>query len=399
MLPEDDGQDLYAILQVHAKASSEVIKKAYYTLMQKNHPDRGGDLRLAKQINIAYDILIDDNKRLRYDQQLIYRQARRLRQDSLEKKQRQAEEQEAKQARIKAKAAQGPSEIRKLEGDYLSPMLWDNLNLVSDERGNRVLIIDRKGETVWSYGKVKGQSLSKPRLAQFSTDGHIMIVDTGQQRILKVNLKKELIWEYTYQQESPQFRSQAKPSFIHASADSDLIITDTGHRKILAVNEAGEQVWEFNGKLGFSLSFQHQLIQPDLFMPVSAFAVDKDRYLIADQGNGRVFEINHKGKLLWIYPDKKHPRLPAINFAYRLSNGNTWLSSDKIIEISAKGEILWHFARLEDTEIKQAYPLADSSFILDFSHLVKRGINQEVMRLDHNGKVQYRHYYSQHRFL
>lgn len=398
MLP-DDGQDLYALLQVHSKASSEVIKKAYYILMQKNHPDRGGDLKLAQQINIAYDILIDEKKRQRYDQQLLYRQARRQRQETLKQQQRETAALEAQKSREKAKAAQGPAEIKGLKGEYLSPMLWGDLTLVSDERGNRVVIIDRKGETVWTYGKTKGQQLSKPRLAQFTPEGLIIIADTGKQRVVKVNLKKEIVWEYAYQNESPQTRAQAQPNFLHANSFSPLIITDTGHRKILAINETGALTWEFNGKLGFSLTFQHQLIQPDLFMPVSAFAIDKDRYLIADQGNGRIFEINHKGKLLWIFPDKKQPGLPAINFAYRLSNGNTWISSDKIIEISSKGEILWHFARLEDADIKQAYPLADSSFILDFSHLVKRGINQEVMRLDHNGKVQFRHYYSQHRFL
>jgi len=398
MLP-DDGQDLYAVLQVHSKASSEVIKKAYYILMQKNHPDRGGDIRLAKQINMAYDILIDEKKRQRYDKQCFYRQARRQRQEEFKQKQRQQAALEAKKAREKARVAQGPPEIHKLTGEYLSPMLWDKYNLVSDERGNRVVIIDHKGETVWTYGKRKGQTLSKPRLAQFTPEGHILIADTGKQRVIKVNLKKDIIWEYTYQNISPQARAQAEPRFLHANIHSPLIITDTGHRKVFAINEEGALVWEFNGKLGFSLTFQHQLINPDLFMPVSAFAVAKDRYLIADQGNKRIFEINHKGKLLWIYPDKKQPGLPAINFAYRLPSGNTWISSDKIIEISSKGEILWHFARLEDADIKQAYPLADSSFILDFSHLVKRGINQELMRLDHNEKVQYRHYYSQHRFL
>lgn len=398
MLP-DDGQDLYALLQVHPKASPEVIKKAYYTLMQKNHPDRGGDLQLAKQINQAYDILIDTAKRERYDQQRFYRQARRARQEELERKHQAKQAAQKAAQKAQAKAAQGPPQIRQLKGEYQSPMLWGDLTLVSDERGNRVLILDRKGETVWTYGKNRGEKLSKPRLAQFSPDGQILIADTGQQRVLKVNLKKEQLWEYAYQNESPQVRAQAQPVFLHALANAPLLITDTGHRKVLAVNEAGKVLWEFNGKAGFSLSFQHQLIQQELFMPVSAFVLGQDRYLIADQGNGRIFEINHRGKLLWIYPDKKQPALPAINFAYRLPGGNTWISSDKIIEISMKGEILWHFARLADADIKQAYPLPDSTFILDFSHLVKRGINQEVMRLDHNGKVQYRHYYSQHRFL
>jgi len=390
----EDGEDLYALLQVHPKASREVIKKAYHALMQKNHPDRGGDLTLAKQLNLAYDILIDDAKRQHYDQQIRWHEARIARQVELARQERAR----AQAQKAKADVPPKPQEIRQLSGDYASPMLWGEQLLVADERGNRVLMLDRKGETIWTYGKQAGQKLVKPRLAQFTPQGHVLIADTGQQRLLRVNLKKERLWEFSYPHLSPQARSQAQPIFVHASESTQILLTDAGQRKILALGPEGQVLWEFAGKLGFSLSFQHQLINPEQFMPVSAFVLGQDRYLIADQGNGRVLEINSKGKLLWIYPDKKHPPLPAINFAYRLAGGSTWVTSDKMIEVSPKGDVLWHYARLEDADIKQAYPLADSSFMMDFSHLVKRGINQEVMILDHNSKIKYRHYYSQHRF-
>lgn len=394
MLPED-GEDLYALLEVHAKASPEVIKKAYHALMQKNHPDRGGDLHLAKRINQAYDILIDEDKRLRYDQMLVRREALRAKAQEQLRRQKAAEAAEA----AAALAHPDPVELSQLKGEYLAPMRWGEHILVADERGNRVVILDRKGEVVWRYGRSKGEQLSKPRLAQFTHDGLIAITDTGKQRVLKVNLKKETVWEFTYSQQGMQARTQAQPVFLHAMPSGHLLITDAGHRKVFEIDAQGKTVWEFNGKLGFSLSFQHQMIQPELFMPVSAFEIEPGRFLIADQGNGRILELNRKGKLLWMYPDKKHPGLQAINFACRLPAGSTWLTSDKIIEISVKGEMLWHYARLEDADIKQAYPLADSSFIVDFAHLVKRGINQEVMMLDHNSKILYRHYYSQHRFL
>lgn len=392
MQPED-GEDLYAILEVHAKASPEVIKKAYYALMQKNHPDRGGDEVLAKRINQAYDILIDEDKRLRYDQFVQRRVVMRARYEAQAKE----EARKQKAAAAAAKAPPEPVELRQLKGDYSGPMKWGEHILVADERGNRIAILDRKGEMVWRYGRSKGEGLVKPRLAHFTPDGLIAIADTGQQRLLKVNLKKETVWEFTYQQQGQ--RAQAQPVFLHAGASGHLLITDAGHRKVFEVDAQGKTLWEFSGKLGFSLNFQHQLIQAELFRPVSAFEIEPGRFLIADQGNGRLLELNRKGKLLWMYPDKKHPPLQTINFAYRLPSGSTWLTSDKIIEISAKGEMLWHYARLEDADIKQAYPSADSSFIVDFAHLVKRGINQEVMILDHNSKILYRHYYSQHRFL
>lgn len=393
MLP-DDGDDYYAILQVHPKASAEVIKKAYHTLMQKNHPDRGGDLQVAQRINQAYDTLIDSRKRSKYDQLRLQRMALHLRQQE-------ARRQQAAQAKAEAEAKPPPppKELQKLSGEYRAPMLWGELVLVADERGNRVLILDRKGETVWTYGKTRATQLSKPRLAQFTPEGHILIADQGQQRVLITNLAKETLWTYTYPELSPQARGQAQPRFVHMGKRGQLLLTDTGQRRVMGIDPDGKTSWSFNGKLAFSFNRLQSLIQPELFMPVSAFELEPGRFLIADQGNGRILEINAKGKLLWIYPDKKLPPLSAINFACRLPNGSTWITSDKIIEISHKGEVLWHYAKLEDVDIKQAYPLSDGAFVIDFAHLVKRGINQEVMMLDHNGKILYRHYYSQHRFL
>ena len=62
----------YEILEVSQNASKEVIKNAYRALIKKYHPDSyTGDKEYAqeilKKINEAYEVLIDDNKRLLYD--------------------------------------------------------------------------------------------------------------------------------------------------------------------------------------------------------------------------------------------------------------------------------------------------------------------------------------------
>lgn len=59
--------DYYEVLQVHPKASQRVIKKAYRTLMEEVHPDRGGPATDAKLLNEAYDVLSDPDKRKAYD--------------------------------------------------------------------------------------------------------------------------------------------------------------------------------------------------------------------------------------------------------------------------------------------------------------------------------------------
>ena len=62
------NKDYYNILGVDKKASKDEIKKAFYKLAQKYHPDKkGGDEKKFKEANEAYQILSDDSKRSKYD--------------------------------------------------------------------------------------------------------------------------------------------------------------------------------------------------------------------------------------------------------------------------------------------------------------------------------------------
>lgn len=56
-------KDYYSILGIDKSASDADIKRAYRKLAGKHHPDRGGDADQFKQIQEAYDILSDPQKR------------------------------------------------------------------------------------------------------------------------------------------------------------------------------------------------------------------------------------------------------------------------------------------------------------------------------------------------
>ena len=66
-------KNYYQILQVDLNASSEIIDKAYKTLIKKYHPDlqteenKAYATEMIKKLNEAYEILSNDEKRRLYD--------------------------------------------------------------------------------------------------------------------------------------------------------------------------------------------------------------------------------------------------------------------------------------------------------------------------------------------
>ncbi len=66
------GKDYYQVLGIKRNASDKEIKQAYRRLARKHHPDLNPDDKAAeakfKEINAAYQVLSDPEKRKKYDQ-------------------------------------------------------------------------------------------------------------------------------------------------------------------------------------------------------------------------------------------------------------------------------------------------------------------------------------------
>lgn len=62
-----DNKKFYELLGVDKKATKDEIKKAFRKIALKEHPDKGGDPEKFKDLNVAYEVLSDPEKRDLYD--------------------------------------------------------------------------------------------------------------------------------------------------------------------------------------------------------------------------------------------------------------------------------------------------------------------------------------------
>ena len=64
-------EDHYSILGVETTASTDEIRNAYKEKAMMNHPDRGGDALVWGELQKAYDVLSDPQRRAAYDKSRV----------------------------------------------------------------------------------------------------------------------------------------------------------------------------------------------------------------------------------------------------------------------------------------------------------------------------------------
>ena len=219
---------------------------------------------------------------------------------------------------------------------------------------NRVFIVDEQGEIVWQYGEavVAGfgfNQLNTPVdavfLSRFAKHAgpHVMITDQGNSRVIVVNLKHEIVWQYGTTMVSGMAANQLNnPNSAQLLPNGNILIADENNNRAIEVTRDHQVVHSLSaGGTVSGVAFASRLRNGNT--------------LLTDSNNSRIVEVNPADGVVWQYltnTDAASNAAPLPTRAVRLRNGNTLISdqfNNRVIEVTRNGAIVFDQGSLNIT--------------------------------------------------
>lgn len=202
---------------------------------------------------------------------------------------------------------------------------------------NRVMLVDAFKHIIWQYGRF-GQTgsgfnqLSTPVQCTWLPNAHVLITDQGNNRIIEVNLQKQIVWQYPgpNTNASDQLNS---PNSAELLGNGHILISDENNNRAIEVTRGDVIVKQFTaGGTAGAVAFSSRL--------------DNGDTLITDAGNSRAVEVDTNDAVVWQYFTDTDPLsvpAPAPTRAVRLKNGDTLISdqfNNRVIQVNMTGTIV-----------------------------------------------------------
>ena len=201
---------------------------------------------------------------------------------------------------------------------------------------NRVLLVDQKGDIVWQYGQfgVTGfgpNQLNTPVQNTFLPNGHVLITDQGNERVIEVDRSNDaIVWQYGQNGVIGIGSNQLNnPNAAELLKNGHILISDENNNRAIEVTHdtPSKIVATFTNHGTVSgVAFASRLVNGDT--------------LITDSNNARIVEVNSKDNTVWEYFTNTRAGsnpTPLPTRAVRLANGNTLISdqfNDQVIEVT-----------------------------------------------------------------
>jgi hypothetical protein len=227
--------------------------------------------------------------------------------------------------------------------------------LITDQFNNRVIEVSQQTKAiVWSFGS-NNPSLCNPgpgtiigaNDAERLAEGLTVMAGTGvppgadpalpngcvDNRVIVVNEDGHILWQYGQAGVTGSGQNQLNvPVFVIQLANHDFMIVDQGNNRVIEVNHAKQVVWSYGPTSGHGA----------LNNPNSAELLPNGHILIADENNNRVIEITRDGNIVWEYSNG----LQFAAFASRLPNGDTLITDSghaRIIEVTQDKQVVFQY--------------------------------------------------------
>ncbi len=265
--------------------------------------------------------------------------------------------------------------------------------LIADGNGNRVLIIDSSGRTLWQFPRAgdlaAGQTFKAPEVAWFSPDSKQVVVASEDTHILYVIdiVTHKIVYTYGKAGTEGSGPDQLSiPDGVLMLPSRALVVPDAGNCRIITIPAGGKAISRQLGQIGncdhkpptsfsdpsglFPMANGNFVVTEGIGHYVSEMTtagriiwtvqvpgvsaiyqtdeIGPDRYLTVDHVvNGKVLTFDHTGKVLWSYAPAGAESLNKPSLAIGLPNGDVMISdkvNNRIIVVDPRtNKVVWQY--------------------------------------------------------
>ena len=227
--------------------------------------------------------------------------------------------------------------------------------LITDQFNNRVIEVNpNTGHIVWSFGSGVSTRCNPGAGAIIGSNdaerlagGLTVMAGTGippntvpglpngcvDNRVIVVDQSGKIVWQYGQAGVTGSGANQLNvPVFVIQLPNHDFMIVDQANNRVIEVNFQKQIVWSYGPTTGPGA----------LNNPNSAELLTNGHILIADENNNRVIEITRQGQIVWQYSNG----IQFAAFASRLPNGDTLIVDSghaRIIQVTPQKQVVWQY--------------------------------------------------------
>lgn len=223
--------------------------------------------------------------------------------------------------------------------------------------GEGLMEVDEKNNIVWHYQDPEIELVHDVWKLE---NGNVLF--SHRYGVREVTAAKETVWDYKV----PREKGKQEINACQPLAGGKVMILDCGNQKILEVDRDHTVTLSINLPDGGKNPHTRYM---------QARKTAQGTYLISYREKAKILELNASGETVWHYQLEKTDR-PFT--AIRLENGNTLvpcITSNRMIEISPAGEIVWELTNKDDPGFEIWYPVG--------AHVLKNG-NAVVINSDYH---------------